>query len=126
MSVVTRSARQRLRIAMLVLFCLLFQQAAMAGYLCPLGPTPTPAEASRCAAMGMQQPKPNPLLCQKHCTPDVTAVADHAAPSVPPLALPPVAFALAMSPGPPASFHVDAPLSHADPPPRLRFCTLLI
>ena len=125
MPAVTRSVRQRLRIAVLVLFCLLFQQAALAGYLCPLVAT-TPAQTSRCAAMGMQQPKPNPLLCEKHCTPDVTAAADHAAPSVPPLALPPVAFALLVAPLPRAILHVDAFASHADPPPRLRFCTLLI
>lgn len=126
MPAVTRSARQRLRIALLVMFCLLFQQAAMAGYLCPVGPAPTPAQSSRCAAMGMQQTKPNPLLCEKHCTPDVTAAADHAAPSVPPLALPPVVFELVMAPASRAGFHADVPSSHSDPPPRLRYCTLLI
>jgi len=126
MPIVTRTVRHRLRITVLVLFCLLFQQAALAGYLCPIGPAPTPAESSRCAAMGMQQPMPNPVLCHKHCTPDVTAATDHAAPSVPPLALPPVAFALVMAPAPRAGLHADAPSSHADPPPRLRYCTLLI
>ena len=125
MPTMTRSVRQRLRIAVLVLFCLLFQQAALAGYLCPSGAA-SATQTSRCAAMGMQQPKPNPLLCEKHCTPDVATAADHAAPSVPPLALPPMTFALVMASPPYAGFRADAPTSHADPPPRLRFCTLLI
>ncbi|MBS0455924.1 MAG: hypothetical protein JSS44_01155 [Proteobacteria bacterium] len=122
----TRLARHRLRIAILVLFCLIFQQAAMAGYLCPVVVPVTAAQASNCAAMGMQQAKPSPLLCQKHCTPDATAATNHAAPSVPSLALPPVAFALLVAPAPRAGFHAIGPTSHADPPPRLRFCTLLI
>ena len=67
----TRHARLRLRIALTVILCLLFQQVAMAAYACT--------------------------------SPD-------------------------MSPEPVVSvaLHDDVPLDRSDPPPRLRYCSLLI
>jgi hypothetical protein len=125
----TRRIRQRLRIAVLVIFCLLFQQAALATYLCPIErmPAEISAMAEQCAEMGMQQAQDNPALCQKHCAPDVSVAADHASPAVPALALAPLAYALVVA-QPVSHFTVQAGVSVApsDPPPRLRFCSLLI
>jgi hypothetical protein len=125
----TRHARQRLRIAVLVIFCLLFQQAALAAYLCPMEqmPAETSAMAEHCAAMGMEQSQDNPALCQKHCTPDISVAADHASPSVPALALAPLAYALVVAqPVSHVTVQAEVPIAPSDPPPRLRFCSLLI
>ncbi|MBN8427833.1 hypothetical protein [Thermomonas sp.] len=126
-----RRARHRLQIAVLVIVCLLFQQAALAAYLCPIEqrPAETTAMAEPCAEMGMaqQQDTDNPLLCQKHCNPDHTVTTDTAKLSVPPLAMP--AFVLAPVFEQPVShvaIQVDVPIARSDPPPRLRFCSLLI
>ena len=126
MPFMTRRTRQRLRIALAVIFCLLLQQVAMAAYLCPLEQAPTQSAASPCASMGMSHAKTDPALCQKHCAPDFTTAAGHFTPSVPALALPPLQFALLAAPTTHAIVEADAPLSGADPPPRLRFCSLLI
>ena len=127
----TRRARQRLRIALAVIFCLLFQQAALAGYVCPIEPMPveTAAMAEPCAEMGMsqQQDKDNPLLCQKHCSPDYTVTTDAAKLSVPPLALPPIILApVFVQSTSHVAIQADVPIARSDPPPRLRFCSLLI
>lgn len=121
-----RLARRRFRIAVLALFCLLFQQAALAGYACPLVAARVVTTGNPCTAMGMQQARPDPVHCQKSCTPDLNAAAHHDSPSVPPLALPPPVFAPVTT----AAAHarrdaVELP-APADPPPRLRFCSLLI
>ena len=127
----TRRARHRLQIAVLVIVCLLFQQAALAAYLCPVEQVSAKAVAMAepCAEMGMaqQQDGNNPLLCQKQCNPDYTVTTDTAKLSIPPLALPP----LILTPvDVPAVSHVaiqtDVPIARSDPPPRLRFCSLLI
>jgi hypothetical protein len=125
----TRYSRQRLRIALLVIFCLLFQQAALAAYVCPLEQTPAEASAmvGNCTEMSMQQPRDNPALCQKHCTPDTSVAADHASPAVPPLALAPLAYALVVAqPVSHVTVQADVPVAASDPPPRLRFCSLQI
>lgn len=125
----TRHARQRLRIVLATILCLLFQQAALAAYLCPLDrmPTETAAMAEHCAAMGMKQAQDNPALCEKHCAPDVSVASDHAPPTVPALALAPLLHALVLAP--PAShvaLQAEAPIAPTGPPPRLRYCSLLI
>lgn len=114
---------------MLVIFCLLFQQAALAAYLCPLEqmPAETSAMAEHCAEMGMEQAQDNPALCQKHCTPDVLVTADHASPTVPALALAPTMHGLVLAqPISHVTVQVEVPIAPSDPPPRLRFCSLLI
>lgn len=119
--------RHRLRTAFLAIVCLLFQQFALAAYACALDrmPPDPSAMASACAAMGMQHD--NPVLCAKHCAPDVSVAAHVASPSVPPLALPPLDFGL-VTIAPVASGVVpeSVPLDRSDPPPRLRYCSLLI
>lgn len=129
----TRRTRHRLRIAVLVILSLLFQQAALAGYVCPAPIEPPSAEivamAGPCAEMGMakQQDKDNSALCEKHCNPDHTVTNDTAKPSVPPLSLPPLILApVFVQFATNSVLQACVPISRSDPPPRLRFCSLLI
>lgn len=113
---------------MAVVLCLLFQQVAVAAYLCPLEqPAPAPA-MSGCAGMGMEThlDPGNPALCAKHCVPDVPLATDAATPSVPPLAMAPAPFAPVLAPPVRGTRCDDVPISRSDPPPRVRFCSLLI
>ena len=103
--------RQRgLYIAFAAALCLLFQQYAVASHHC--------AGASGDMAM---------VLCASHCAPDSPAPTDFAKST-----LPAVSFTLCASfPVVDASMlgvipRADSPPSTADPPPRLRFCSLLI
>lgn len=125
----SRHARQRLRITLGVIFCLLFQQMALAAYFCPMKQMPAEpsAMAEHCAGMGMQQARDNPGLCEKHCNPDHTVSADAAKLSVPPLALPALVFTpVFVQPMSHVAVQAEAPITRSDPPPRLRYCSLLI
>lgn len=125
----TRRARHRLQIAILVITCLLFQQAALAAYLCPLDqmPAETTTMDEDCAEMGMAQQQDNAALCQKHCNPDYTLSTDAAKFSVPPLAMPSLTLASVFAqPASHVALQTDVPIARSDPPPRLRFCSLLI
>ena len=124
-----RRRRQRLSIALVVIACLLFQQVALAAYACTK-PSVPPAPVTMiedCADMALEAVQEAPALCAKHCAPDHAVVIDPAAPPVPSLALPPLQFALVTVP---AITHValiaDVPVDRSDPPPRLRYCSLLI
>ncbi len=125
----TRRRRPASRILLSLIACLLFQQVAMAAYACPLErmPATTLATAESCAGMHMQQTQENPALCAENCAPDHRLLADHAAPVVPALALPPTLFAPLPMPAL-ASLAATArgSIHRSDPPPRLRFCSLLI
>ena len=121
-------ARQHFKIVVVMVFCLLFQQVAMAAYACPLEQMPPRMEAmaEHCAGMGMQQARDNPALCAKHCAPDLATAADHVLLTVPAL-LPPTGLT------PVPQVEVDhcvaraaVSIAQSDPPPRLRFCSLLI
>jgi len=125
----SRRARQHLRTAFAVIFCLLFQQVALAAYACPLEQMPPEmaAMAEHCAEMGMQQAHDNPALCTKHCAPDQSTAADHVKLSVPALMLSPLAFApVLVTPVTHVTVQADVPIARSDPPPRLRYCSLLI
>lgn len=125
----TRRTRHRLRIALLATFCLLCQQAALAAYLCPVGQMPAEmvAMAEHCAEQGVPQARDNPALCAKHCNPDHSVAADAGKLSVPPLALPALVFVpVYLQPVSHAAISADVPIARSDPPPRLRFCSLLI
>jgi hypothetical protein len=121
-------ARHRIRLGLLVVGCLLFQQVAVAAYACELAELPPapPAAMEHCSEMMAPAAAESPALCEKHCAPDLTLLTDAAALGVPALALPP-AFAIVLDP-PAAQVaqHKDVPISRSDPPPRLRYCTLLI
>lgn len=122
--------RHRFRIALTVILCLLFQQVAMAAYACSAERTPVQAAAmgKDCAGMSTAHTQDNPVLCEKHCTPDRPLLTDHSAPVVPALALPPLVFdsVLSQSGSGVALLATHVPVDASDPPPRLRFCSLLI
>lgn len=131
--------RHRLRIAVLVIFSLLFQQIAMAAFVCaPLRmPTDPAAMAEDCADMdmgmdmnmdmNMERANTSADICAAVCSPDWTLGADHVALRVPPLSLPlPEFAALLVSPVMHVVLHANVPLRRSDPPPRLRYCSLQI
>jgi hypothetical protein len=118
-----------LRFALVAIFCLLFQQAALAAYLCPVEQVPAPgaAMAGHCAEMDMAQVPTNPALCDKHCNPDHQLATDAASLSVPALALPAPVFAPVLAQAGSGFVLCDeVPIARSDPPPRLRYCSLLI
>lgn len=122
--------RQRRRIVWMTLFCLLLQQLAMAAYACPLPQIPVQAKTlpSACEVMGMvQKVRPSPALCHAHCNPDTAATTAAHVGDVPPFALPPPMFARVASTHASEQLRLaDVPLHRSDPPPMLRFCSLLI
>ena len=122
-------ARHRCRLILLLVLSLLFQQAAMAAYACPLDQMPQRMEAmpEHCAGMDMQQASDNPALCAKHCAPDLSTAAVQVPVSVPASLLPPTGL-IALLPAPlqRGIAHAAVPITQSDPPPRLRFCSLLI
>lgn len=125
----TRHARQRLRIAFVAALCLLFQQVALASYLCPVEqmPAKVTAMAEHCAENSMPRTQDNPILCAKHCNPDHSVAADSVKLSVPPLALAPLVHALVLAaPVSHVAVQSEVAMAGADPPLRLRFCSLLI
>lgn len=120
-----------MQLAVTVLLCLLFQQVAVAAYVCtlPAMPAETAAMVEACAETGMPAAEEAPALCANHCTPKLAVVAaDHATPPAPAaLALPPVEFpALAVMANARPSCQRQVAVHRSDPPPRLRYCRLLI
>lgn len=113
----------------MAIMSLLFQQAALAAYLCPIeqAPSQVTAVAEHCAGMDMTQARTNPGLCDKHCHPDHQLPSDSAKLAVPPLALPAKPFepVLAQA-GHGPRLPVEVAIARSDPPPRLRYCSLLI
>jgi hypothetical protein len=113
-------------LALIVMACLLFQQVAVAAYACQSPSAPKPEHPSHCSeAANAPAPAPMSALCEKHCAPDASVLTDASALGVPALALPPV-FALVLH-EPSEQVHVAVvPIDRSDPPPRLRYCSLLI
>jgi len=113
-------------LGLIVTACLLFQQVAVAAYACQGPVTPKPTHPSHCSeGASASTPAPMSALCEKHCAPDASVLTDALALGVPALALPP-AFTLVLH-EPSAQVHVAAvPIIRSDPPPRLRYCSLLI
>jgi hypothetical protein len=122
--------RQRVRLSLLVLASLLFQHVALAAYVCapaPVTPPSMPAGMEHCAAMAAAPvATPPPALCEKHCAPDQTLVSDSAALHVPALAAAPIFLLVLDEPGAHALQRPEVPIARSDPPPRLRYCSLLI
>jgi hypothetical protein len=122
--------RRRTLLGALLIVSLLFQQVAVAALACartPAPPPPMPAGMEHCAQMDMAPVHAqSPALCAKHCAPDLSLVTDMAAPGVPTLGLPP-AFSLVLeTPASHVAQQVEVPIARSDPPPRLRYCSLLI
>jgi hypothetical protein len=121
-----RKRRRRLRLAWLTLLALLFQQVALASYVCPNAETPTQT-VSMAGCEGMEMPDPDaPALCHQHCVRDHVTSPDLKAPQLPMLALPPLHFAMVLLPPVEALHYQDVPTCRSDPPPAQRFCSLQI
>lgn len=122
--------KKRLRIAVLTVFCLLFQQVAVAAYACAMEMSPA-TSVPECHPRGDDgadaddAPKADPL-CEKHCSPDASTQAEARSTSVPALGLPPIQFLPVASPmGERRREHCRA--SHGPaPPPELAYTRLLI
>lgn len=99
--------RTRLRLALLAVLALLFQQVALASYLCSPADMPASniAMNTHCDVMpmvdGESPTKANPALCTQHCAQQTSTMRDARLPTVPPLLLPallPTAPAVVASP----------------------------
>ena len=131
------SRRRRVLWTGIVLFCLLFQQLAMAAYACTLPSAPTGVVMTGdCAGVGMSSTAKTPgshytntdLRCAEHCSGNTVSAHDASLPTVPPLLLPSVSPMLlgTLAQAPDQVALPDMALHRPDPPPTLRFCSLLI
>jgi hypothetical protein len=121
--------RRRMLLGALLIASLLFQQVAVAAYACahPVAAPAMPAGMEHCARMdAAPAPVASSPLCEKHCTPDQSLLTDTAVPGVPTLALPPAYSLVLVEPVSHVAQQVEVPIVRSDPPPRLRYCSLLI
>ena len=125
--------RTRRRLIWLVTLLLLWQQVALAAYVCPQ-PAPAAAVAAsmamtRADCMSRMQMGHHDLACAEHCAAAPSAQPDARAPNVPASllsALPPLPMAVTRLLGRAVPVLPCAGLAADAPPSRLRFCTLLI
>ena len=129
MSRMSRRIRHRSITVLLLVASLLYQQFAMAAYVCTMSGIATTAAltAEDCPAMSSNHSHVPDAVCQKHCSPDPTSPTTQAVPTVPALGLPPVSFILMTSEGfGHADFLSDVADVRSHPPPRVCYCRLLI
>lgn len=112
------------------MFCLFFQQMAMAAYVCTLSSPPAAmVMTGPCHDMAMTAPTQGAdPRCAEHCADHTSAAPEARVPMLPPLLLPadwPVLAATLMD-RPERVALPDPSLIRPDPPPLLRFCSLLI
>jgi hypothetical protein len=124
--------RNRLRLALLAAVALLFQQTALAAYVCSSADMPprAAAMAAHCEGMPMVQAEQSPALCSAHCSQQpVTTPALHA-PVVPPLLMPALLPASSLTLGPLSAASAQSARAAAwrlsGIPPALQFRILLI
>lgn len=121
--------RRRPLLGALLIASLLFQQVAVAAFACARTAVPPPAPPAgmeHCAQMDMAPAQVQaPALCEEHCAPDRSVLSDTAAPGVPALAPQPHALVFDV-PASHVAQRVEVPIARSDPPPRLRYCSLLI
>jgi len=125
----SRLVRQRLITILVLIASLLFQQVAMAAYVCamPKIQIESVVMADDCAAMESAPAQPPDAVCQKHCAPDLTSADTPSIPPVPALTLPPVLHAFALAPASHSCVYASGEVfARSHPPPRLRYCRLLI
>ncbi|WP_297900020.1 hypothetical protein [Metallibacterium sp.] len=125
--------RTRLRIALLALCALLFQQLALVAYACSLPQVAVPVQAAMQSMASMpgcdgmtSMIQHARALCVQHCAQPAPAPQDARLPTVPALALPPQPPVLAIAaPAPSPCFgdRTTAGLGASSPP---RYCVLLI
>ncbi len=120
-------APMRIALALLTTFCLLFQQVAVATSACFMDSAPMSALSMSDHCVGMDMAKHSPMLCKSHCAPDLTVVPVYKWPPVHFVAmLPPPLDLLFVQDLPDSGMPVITPVHRSDPPPRLRYCRLLI
>ena len=125
--------RTRRRLIWLVTLLLLWQQVALAAYVCPQ-PAPAAAVAAsmamtRADCMSRMPMSHHDLACAEHCAAAPSAQPDVRAPNVPASllsVLPPLSPVIDTLHGSLALVAVGELLPAAVSPSRLRFCTLLI
>ena len=131
------SRRRRVLWTGIVLFCLLFQQLAMAAYACTLPTMPIDVVMTGdCATMRMSPTAKPPTShhmttdprCIQHCAGNTASVHDASLPTVSPLLLASVSPTLlgTVAHAPHQVVLPNTALHRPDPPPPLRFCSLLI
>jgi hypothetical protein len=118
------------------MFCLLFQQLAMAAYVCTLPTQPTGTVMSgACADMAMDASADHAATahaadprCAEHCADHTSATTDARLPMVPPLLMAAdwPALTTTLTDRPERVALPDPSLLRPEPPPSLRFCSLLI
>ena len=124
--------RTRLRLALLAMVALLFQQTALAAYACSRAdiPASNTAMAAHCEGMPMTEAEHSPALCHAHCAHQPVSTQDMHSPSVPPLLMPALLPASSLTlialPASQASNAGDAAWRLSGIPPALRFRVLLI
>jgi len=131
------SRRHRVLWTGIALFCLLFQQPAMATYICTLPTVSTNVVMTGdCAGMGMSSAAKTPTShhlgtdprCAEHCAGITVSAHDASPPTVPPLLLACAAPRLLgiVAHAPHQVALPNTALRRPDPSPTLRFCSLLI
>jgi hypothetical protein len=123
--------RTRLRIVLLAVLALLFQQVALASYACSTVnmPVSNVGMTAHCDGMPMTHGQQNQALCPAHCAHQAVATQDAHAPTVPPLVMPallPAPIVLATSPTTSSARDHAAAWRLSGIPPALRFRVLLI
>lgn len=123
--------RVRLRLVLLAVLSLLFQQVALASYACSTidMPMANVGMTMHCGGMPMTHGQQNPALCPAHCVHQAVATQDAHAPTVPPLVMPallPAPIVLETSPATYAAREHTAAWRLSGIPPALRFRVLLI
>lgn len=117
------------------MFCLLFQQLAMAAYVCDLPNLPAATVMTGpCADMAMASPPHDAPAhgadprCAEHCADHSSTAPDARLPQLPPLLLPAAwpTLTATLADRPERTVLPDPSLLRPDPPPSLRFCSLLI
>jgi hypothetical protein len=123
--------RIRLRLVLLAVLSLLFQQVALASYVCSTADVSSTdaAMSMHCDDMPMAQGQKNSALCPVHCADQALATQDAHAPTVPPVSMPaqlPAAILLVTLSATHAVHARVAAWRLSGVPPALRFRVLLI
>ena len=123
--------RTRLRIVLLAVLALLFQQVALASYACSAVDMPVSnvGMTAHCDGMPMTHGQQNQALCSAHCAHQMAATQDAHAPTVPPLLMPallPAPIVLTTLPTAYTAHEQTAAWRLSGIPPALRYRVLLI
>lgn len=123
--------RTRLRLVLLAVLSLLFQQVALASYACSTVDMPfsNVGMTAHCDGMPMTHGQQNQALCPTHCAHQALATQDVHAPTVPPVSMPallPAPIVLTTLPTTYTAHEHVAAWRQSGIPPALRFRVLLI